>query len=249
MHRDAQAPSAAVMIRARWTRPNGRGPIASGRPSSISCGSGTPTARGARRTARHLSHNAQPARRGRSGRAAAHTAAASPCDARRRFAAEEKFSTVGCVCRDCHGNLAAAGSTGGLCNKQPGRVGDTPIVGAGVYACAPLCTAHHRPAPANTPIAGVHAPSCAAAFARRRRTPACALMFCLRMWVGRPWGQVRQLADLRYRVHGPRRDFLEKCRAPSAPPGCGRTHVRARTRVGSDCRTATANGMLVTRGT
>ena len=49
-----------------------------------------------------------------------------------RFASEEKFSTVGCVCRDRHGNLAAAGSTGGLCNKQPGRVGDTPIVGAGV---------------------------------------------------------------------------------------------------------------------
>jgi hypothetical protein len=50
------------------------------------------------------------------------------------------------VCRDIYGNLASAGSTGGLCNKQPGRVGDTPIVGAGVYAnsktCAIACTGH-----------------------------------------------------------------------------------------------------------
>ena len=62
------------------------------------------------------------------------------------FVSEEKFSTVGCVCRDKYGNLAAAGSTGGLCNKQPGRVGDTPIVGAGVFAnsstCAVACTGH-----------------------------------------------------------------------------------------------------------
>uniref|UniRef100_A0A7S1JHZ9 beta-aspartyl-peptidase n=1 Tax=Eutreptiella gymnastica TaxID=73025 RepID=A0A7S1JHZ9_9EUGL len=57
---------------------------------------------------------------------------------------EHKFGTVGCVARDKHGNLAAAGSTGGLTNKQPGRVGDTPLVGAGIYAnsrsCAIACT-------------------------------------------------------------------------------------------------------------
>lgn len=44
------------------------------------------------------------------------------------------YSTVGCVVRDVHGNLAAATSTGGLTGKRFGRVGDTPIVGAGTYA-------------------------------------------------------------------------------------------------------------------
>lgn len=52
--------------------------------------------------------------------------------------------TVGCVALDAHGNLAAATSTGGLTNKQFGRVGDSPIVGAGTYAdnatCAVSCT-------------------------------------------------------------------------------------------------------------
>lgn len=42
--------------------------------------------------------------------------------------------TVGCVALDSHGNLAAATSTGGLTAKRFGRVGDTPIVGAGTYA-------------------------------------------------------------------------------------------------------------------
>ncbi len=42
--------------------------------------------------------------------------------------------TVGCVALDTHGNLAAATSTGGLNAKMPGRVGDTPIIGAGTYA-------------------------------------------------------------------------------------------------------------------
>jgi len=42
--------------------------------------------------------------------------------------------TVGCVVRDMEGRLAAATSTGGVFNKLPGRVGDTPIVGAGVFA-------------------------------------------------------------------------------------------------------------------
>lgn len=52
--------------------------------------------------------------------------------------------TVGCVALDVHGNLAAATSTGGTTNKMPGRVGDTPIIGAGTYAdnqsCAVSCT-------------------------------------------------------------------------------------------------------------
>ena len=44
------------------------------------------------------------------------------------------FGTVGAVARDAQGNLAAATSTGGLTNKHPGRIGDTPIVGAGTWA-------------------------------------------------------------------------------------------------------------------
>ena len=45
-----------------------------------------------------------------------------------------KFGTVGAVALDASGNLAAATSTGGLTNKSAGRVGDTPLVGAGNYA-------------------------------------------------------------------------------------------------------------------
>lgn len=59
---------------------------------------------------------------------------------------EKKFGTVGCVAYDVSGNLAAATSTGGMTNKQFGRVGDTPIIGAGTYAnnntCAVSCTGH-----------------------------------------------------------------------------------------------------------
>lgn len=51
----------------------------------------------------------------------------------------EKLGTVGAVARDLHGNLAAATSTGGLVNNHWGRVGDTPIVGAGVYAANESC--------------------------------------------------------------------------------------------------------------
>lgn len=46
-----------------------------------------------------------------------------------------KRGTVGAVALDLHGNVAAATSTGGLINKLPGRVGDSPIPGAGTYAC------------------------------------------------------------------------------------------------------------------
>lgn len=46
-----------------------------------------------------------------------------------------KFGTVGAVALDSAGNLAAATSTGGMTNKRPGRVGDSPIIGAGCYAC------------------------------------------------------------------------------------------------------------------
>jgi beta-aspartyl-peptidase (threonine type) len=57
---------------------------------------------------------------------------------------DEKFGTVGAVALDLYGNLAAATSTGGMTNKKWGRVGDSPIIGAGTYAnnttCAVSCT-------------------------------------------------------------------------------------------------------------
>lgn len=57
-----------------------------------------------------------------------------------------KMGTVGAVAMDIQGNLAAATSTGGMTNKKWGRVGDTPIIGAGTYAnnntCAISCTGH-----------------------------------------------------------------------------------------------------------
>lgn len=58
--------------------------------------------------------------------------------------ADLSFGTVGAVALDKNGNLAAATSTGGLTNKQYGRVGDSPIIGCGTYAnnntCAVSCT-------------------------------------------------------------------------------------------------------------
>ena len=45
-----------------------------------------------------------------------------------------KMGTVGAVALDAYGNLAAATSTGGMTNKQPGRIGDSPLIGAGTYA-------------------------------------------------------------------------------------------------------------------
>lgn len=56
---------------------------------------------------------------------------------------ELAHGTVGAVARDIHGKLAAATSTGGLIGKTPGRVGDTPLIGAGTWAdarCAVSCT-------------------------------------------------------------------------------------------------------------
>ena len=59
---------------------------------------------------------------------------------------DEWFSTVGTVALDRTGNLAAGTSTGGTANKRFGRVGDSPIIGAGTYAdnrsCAVSATGH-----------------------------------------------------------------------------------------------------------
>ena len=52
---------------------------------------------------------------------------------------ESRYGTVGAVAIDCFGNLAAATSTGGLTGKLPGRVGDSPIIGAGTYADNNTC--------------------------------------------------------------------------------------------------------------
>ncbi len=57
---------------------------------------------------------------------------------------EGNHGTVGCVALDEYGNLAAATSTGGMTNKMPGRIGDSPLIGDGTYAnnktCAVSCT-------------------------------------------------------------------------------------------------------------
>jgi len=62
---------------------------------------------------------------------------------------EKKFGTVGAVACDAFGNIAAATSTGGMTNKKFGRIGDSPIIGAGTYAnnktCAISCTGHGEP--------------------------------------------------------------------------------------------------------
>lgn len=59
---------------------------------------------------------------------------------------QQKHGTVGAVALDKNGNLAAGTSTGGMMDKMPGRVGDSPVIGAGTYAnnqtCAISCTGH-----------------------------------------------------------------------------------------------------------
>jgi len=60
-------------------------------------------------------------------------------DGRFEQPAERRMGTVGAVARDRAGRLAAATSTGGMTCKHPGRVGDTPLVGAGTFADASTC--------------------------------------------------------------------------------------------------------------
>jgi len=60
------------------------------------------------------------------------------------FDVDMKYGTVGAAARDTNGHLAAATSTGGVTGKRPGRIGDTPVIGAGTWAddraCAISCT-------------------------------------------------------------------------------------------------------------
>lgn len=62
---------------------------------------------------------------------------------------DKKFGTVGAVACDSKGNIAAGTSTGGMTNKKYGRIGDSPLIGAGTYAnnntCAISCTGHGEP--------------------------------------------------------------------------------------------------------
>jgi len=52
---------------------------------------------------------------------------------------ENKYGTVGCVAIDAYGNIVAGTSTGGMTNKKWGRIGDSPIIGAGTYANNNTC--------------------------------------------------------------------------------------------------------------
>lgn len=59
--------------------------------------------------------------------------------------ADRRHGTVGAVALDSEGHVAAATSTGGMTAKRPGRIGDTPVIGAGTWAdrrCAVSCTGH-----------------------------------------------------------------------------------------------------------
>ena len=52
---------------------------------------------------------------------------------------DDKYGTVGCVAIDVNGNIVAGTSTGGMTNKKWGRIGDSPIIGAGTYANNNTC--------------------------------------------------------------------------------------------------------------
>ncbi len=64
----------------------------------------------------------------------------------RERTSSDNTGTVGCVVLDMQGNMCAGTSTGGMTNKKYGRIGDSPIIGAGTYAnnktCAVSCTGH-----------------------------------------------------------------------------------------------------------
>ena len=85
------------------------------------------------RTERRV-HELQEARRAEQARAGS-----TPATRRSGSPARDSMGTVGAVALDRAGNLAAATSTGGLTNKRHGRVGDSPLIGAGTYASNDSC--------------------------------------------------------------------------------------------------------------
>ena len=92
----------------------------------------------------------------------------------RRMAALRKnlsnyHGTVGAVALDADGNLAAATSTGGYTGKMPGRVGDSPLVGAGTYADNRACAVSGTGLGEALPLPTTCAPGCAMAVPRSRR--------------------------------------------------------------------------------
>ena len=97
-------------------------------------------ATGSRWSSNRVLHDAAPRRRARAPARPERAAGHDPDG----VSEAEKHGTVGAVALDRHGNLAAATSTGGFNNKPRGRVGDSPIIGAGTYAkngvCAVSCT-------------------------------------------------------------------------------------------------------------
>jgi len=92
---------------------------------------------GARALAREAGLSCPPAAWFRTGRRAADLQAALA--AGRVSLDHDGGGTVGAVARDRQGHLAAATSTGGMTAKLPGRVGDTPVIGAGTWACDTTC--------------------------------------------------------------------------------------------------------------
>ncbi len=92
------------------------------------------------------SHFSTPRRRAELDRALAREAGGDRASHGERDPLEtSRFGTVGAVALDARGRLAAATSTGGMTNKRWGRVGDSPLIGAGTFAdarCAVSCTGH-----------------------------------------------------------------------------------------------------------
>src|SRR3569833_2868893 len=86
------------------------------------------------------------------------------------FDAEAKFGTVGAVACDAQGHVAAATSTGGLTGKRWGRIGDSPVIGAGTYADDRACAVR---AARSGATAGRSSPRRTAIPCSRSTPPAC----------------------------------------------------------------------------
>ncbi|CAN5686381.1 hypothetical protein BH11PLA1_BH11PLA1_02320 [soil metagenome] len=88
---------------------------------------------------RDKARSARDARNARDGTMVAHEPEAEVVVDAHLLSPGARFATVGCVVLDVRGNIAAGTSTGGLTGKRFGRVGDSPIIGAGTYASDATC--------------------------------------------------------------------------------------------------------------